>query len=238
MLDVVNALLEVEADLVVTITAPLDRRRPGNDEDRIRLRNLVTDARRQVLATWDPRTARPLLDRLDAAVAGVELAGGAHGLIVVATPDMAQAQLLPFPVRAVVALEGTPATRFLVQGLRRSPRYRVLVLSDRATRLFEAIRDDLIEMRGHGFPFRADIVPRDRRAIAGRFALPPGRDDKELWRNFYRAVDQAMTEAARDDPLPLVLAGVANSTALFEEVSRNPVRHRTPARRPRARQRP
>jgi hypothetical protein len=134
---------------------------------------------------------------------------------------MAEAHLLPFPVRAAVALEGTPATRFLVQGLRRSPRYRVLVLSDRATRLFEAIREDLIEVRGHGFPFRADIIPRDRRAIAGRFALPPGRDDKEQWRNFYREVDQAFTEAARDDPLPLVLAGVANSTALFEEVSRN-----------------
>jgi hypothetical protein len=44
VIDVVHGLLTIEADMVVTVTTPLDRRRPGNDEDRIRLRNLVTDA--------------------------------------------------------------------------------------------------------------------------------------------------------------------------------------------------
>jgi hypothetical protein len=124
-------------------------------------------------------------------------------------------------VREAVAVATTPATRYLVQGLRRSPRYRVLVVSEHAARLFEAIRDDLVEVRSHGFPFEADIVPRDRRAVAGRFALAPGRDDKELWRTFFRQVDEALTEVSRDDELPLVLAGVRSSTALFEEVSRN-----------------
>jgi hypothetical protein len=38
LLDVVDRLLGLEAELVVTITAPLDRRRAGNDEDRIRIR--------------------------------------------------------------------------------------------------------------------------------------------------------------------------------------------------------
>ena len=73
----------------------------------------------------------------------------------------------------------------------------------------------------HGFPLSADIVRRDRRAIAGRFARSPGRDDKEQWRNFYRTVDQALTDAGGDDPLPIVLAGVNSSTSLFLEVSRN-----------------
>ena len=105
--------------------------------------------------------------------------------MVVATSEMGEAHLLPFPVPEAVALEASPATRYLVQGLRRSPRYRVLVLSDRATRVFEAVRDDLVEERSHGFPMAADIVPRDRRAVAGRFALHPGRDDKDLWRTFF-----------------------------------------------------
>jgi peptide subunit release factor 1 (eRF1) len=73
----------------------------------------------------------------------------------------------------------------------------------------------------HGFPFAADVVPRDLRAIAGRFARPTGRDDKEQWRSFYRDVDQALTAASRDDSLPIVLAGVSRSTAMFEAVSRN-----------------
>jgi hypothetical protein len=221
MVDVVRRLLHIEADLVVTITAALDRRRPGNDEDRIRLRNLVADARRQVLDTWDVKQAQPLLAGLDAAAGGVEPGGGAHGLVIVATSDLHEAHLLPFPVRDAVTLATTPATRMLVQGLRRSPRYRVLVVSDRATRLFEAVRDELTEIHDHGFPLDADIVARDRRAVAGRFALSPGRDDKESWRSFYRDVDEALTQATHDDEVPIVLAGVRSSTALFEEVSRH-----------------
>lgn len=220
MIDVVDRLLNIEADLVVTITSPLDRRQPGNDEDRIRLRNLVSDARRQVLETWDVKRAEPLLAYLDAAATGVELGAGAHGVVVVATATMGEAHLVPFPVRESVTLATTPETRSLIQGMRRTPRYRVLVVSDRATRLFEAVRDELTEIREHGFPLSADIIPRDRRAVAGRFALAPGRDDQESWRNFYRQVDQALAEAGRDDVLPILVAGVRSSTALFEEVSR------------------
>jgi hypothetical protein len=221
MIDFVNRLLSIEADLVVTITSPLDRRQPGNDKDRIRLRNLVSDARRQVLEVQDVKSAEPLLAQLDAHANGVELGQGAHGVVIVATATKGEAQLLPFPVREAVTLATTPATRLLIQGLRRTPRYRVLVVSDRATRLFEAVRDELTETEEHGFPLSADIIPRDRRAVAGRFALAPGRDDQESWRNFYREVDEALTEASRDDLLPIVLAGVRNSTALFEEVTRS-----------------
>jgi hypothetical protein len=221
MIDVVNKLLGIEADLVVTITSPLDRRQPGNDMDRIRVRNLVNDARQQVLEVWDGKRGEPLLAHLEDQVAGVELGGGAHGVVIVATATAGEAHLLPFPVREAVTLATTPATRLLIQGLRRTPRYRVLVLSDRATRLFEAVRDELTESREHGFPLSARITPRDRRAVAGRFALAPGRDDQESWRNFYREVDQALTEASRDDVLPIVLAGVRTSTALFEEVTRS-----------------
>lgn len=111
MLDVVaNKLLHLEPDLVVTITAPLDRRRPGNDEDRIRLRNLLADARTRVLARWDRGRAHSILGWLDEAAANVEPGGGAHGVVIVATSDMGVAHLLPFPVREAVALGSTPAT--------------------------------------------------------------------------------------------------------------------------------
>ena len=221
MLSLVEELLHLDADVVVTITTPLDRRHPHNDADRIRIRNLVAEAREQVRDQLDEDAAMRILRNLDSAAADIDTSGGAHGAIIVATDQRADAHLLSFPVRAAVNLGPTPATRFLVQGLRRSPHYRLLVISDRATRMFEGVRDDVREIADHGFPFTADVVPRDLRAIAGRFAQPTGRDDKEQWRNFYRRVDQAVTEANRDEVLPLVLAGVKVSTAMFEGVSRN-----------------
>jgi len=173
------------------------------------------------LERWGPERARRLLEHLDQASAGAALLTGAHGVVLIATSDGGETHRLPFPVREAVALASTPATRFLLQGLRRSPRYRVLVLSDRAARLFEGVRDELLEVRNGGFPMWADIVPRDRRAVAGPFARKRGRDDKERWRAFHRDVDRAVTDINRDDPLPLVLMGVKRSTGLFEAVTRN-----------------
>ena len=191
----VDSLLHTGAAPVVTVTAALDRTRAGAGEDRIRVRNLLADAPAQIDALADRAVAQRLADRLDDAMASVDLRGGAQGVVVVVTPESTEVRALPFPVRDGVSVGPTPATRFLVQGLRRSPRYRVLVVSDRATRLFEAVRDELVEVLDHGFPMTARIVPRDRRAVAGRFALPPGRDDKEQRRRFYREVDQALTAA-------------------------------------------
>jgi hypothetical protein len=217
----VDTLLRAATAPVVTVTAGLDRTRPNSGEDRIRIRNLLAEARAQVAALSDSAVAERLIDQLNEATAAIQLGGGAQGIVVVATPSSVDVRTLPFPVRDGVSLGPTPATRYLVQGLRRSPRYRVLVISDRATRLFDAVRDELVELREHGFPKNAEIVPRDRRAVAGRFALPPGRDDKERRRHFYRQVDRALTAASVGDELPLVLVGVRRSTLLFREVSEN-----------------
>jgi hypothetical protein len=217
----VDTLFQTDAAPVVTVTAGLDRTSPTGAGDRIRIRNLLAEARNQIAAVPDRAVAEQLLDHLDEAATRLRLGGGAQGVIVVVTPTSTEVRSLAFPVRDGVSLGPTPATRYLVQGLRRSPRYRVLVISDRATRLFEAVRDALVEVVDHGFPMTAEIVPRDRRAVAGRFALAPGRDDKESWRRFYRDVDRALTDASRGDELPLVLAGVRSSTVLFQEVSAN-----------------
>ena len=217
MLDVVNRLLKLEAELVVTITLPLDRHRPHSDADRIRLRNLVADATAQVSDRSD--NPRPIIANLDRAAGSVDLGGGAYGVVLVATADVAEAHPLPFPVREELALATTPSTRMLVQGLRRSPRYRVLVVSDHVARLFAAVRDDLSEVTDHGFPFSADIAHSDRRAVAGRFAREPAGDDQEQRRNFYRSVDKGLAEVTRADPLPIVVAGVERSVATFTEVT-------------------
>ncbi|HET9311471.1 MAG TPA: hypothetical protein VFP41_09670 [Actinomycetota bacterium] len=116
------------------------------------------------------------------------------------TAESADTYPLPFPVADDVSPGTTVATRYLVQGLRRLPRYRMLVVSDQATRLYEGVRDDLEEILDHGFPFRADVVPRDRRAVAGRFALAPGRDDQEQWLTFYREADQGLTRGITRRP--------------------------------------
>ena len=219
MFDFVNRLLKVEADLVVTITAPLDPRLPGNDKDRIRLRNLLADARAQVLERFDSRPAKPLLDRLEQVSSEIDITGGDKGVAIVAWADGAESHLLPFPVAEGLTLATTPATRTLIQGIRRSPRSRLLEVSDTTVRLYEGVRSELVEVTEHGFPFETELIQRDNRAIAGRFARKPAGDDLEAWRKFYREVDHALATIEAADPLPLVVAGVRRSLDLFDDVS-------------------
>ncbi len=74
----VNELLEIETNIVATITASLDRRRPANHEDRIGPRNLVADANRQVLLTRAPTRGSCAHRPAASAVAGVDRSAGAR----------------------------------------------------------------------------------------------------------------------------------------------------------------
>lgn len=221
MFEFIDDLLNLEADLVVTVTVPLDPALPGNNEDRIRFRNLVSDARTQVSERLGAKAAKDVIDNIDAAAASVEIQGGFHGVVMVATADLNQSFLLPFPIHERVLLDRTPATRSLIQGMRRSPRSRVLVLSDHGARLLEGIRHEMVELKELGFPFENEVTKRDNRAIAGRFAQDPGWDHKEPMRKFYRVVDAALTQASVGDALPVVLAGVKATVDLFIEISSN-----------------
>lgn len=218
MLDEIRRLQTVVADPAVTIVAPLDHQRPGNDEDRLRLRHLHEQARERILAAHDKRAAKDLLERLEEAVSGVDLRHPGKGVAVFATAGMARSLMVPFPVHEVVAVDRNFLTRSLVQGMRRSPRYRVLVLSEGNARLFEAVRDDLIESEGEGFPIHDELVSTDRRATDGRFARTAG-EDHEVYRAFFRRVDQALHGITRDDPTPIVILGVERAVSYFEEVS-------------------
>ncbi len=220
MFDKIRPLLDVRGDPAVSIVMPLDPPRPGTTRHRIRLRNLHAAARNQVLEWYTGREAKAVLDRLDEAMAAVDLSRPGLGVVVFATRDIAEAHMAPFPVHEAVAVDSTLLTRSLIQGLRRSPRYRVLVVSEKRIRLFDAVRDHLAEIDEGGFPMQADFAPLDRRAVAGRFALEGAGDDRETLRTFYRRVDTALREICRGDPLPLVLAGVERSVARFEEVAR------------------
>ncbi len=117
----VDTLLALDTAPTLTITASLDRRRPVSHDDRIRFRNLVAEGRDRLAELPDRAIAERIRRHLDDAVAEADLGGGAHGIVVVATAEHAEVRPLPFPVRDAVSMAETPATRYLVQGLRRSP---------------------------------------------------------------------------------------------------------------------
>ena len=105
--------------------------------------------------------------------------------------------------------------------LNRAPRYRVLVLTEKPTRLFEATTNNLTEYTGKPFPMV-------HQGPGGATKLPGGaginrsaiRDDSH--RQFFRKVDGALESLQKAERLPVVVVGVERYLAFYQATASHP----------------
>jgi hypothetical protein len=124
---------------------------------------------------------------------------------------------LGFPVPERVEINETFATRDLVRGLARNPRYRLLALGEKPTRLFEGAGTVLTEHEGHGFPWFVEGA-RGEPLASGGFAVHSSRSEAQHL-EFFRQVDQGLDAVQVQDPLPLVVTGTERDLAYFDDVT-------------------
>ncbi|HEX6310705.1 MAG TPA: hypothetical protein VF152_03695 [Acidimicrobiia bacterium] len=215
----VEELRRIRANPAVSVLAPTDRRRPGNAEDPLRLRHLVDQACARVAAEYPEPLAGTVTERLRDAFASIDFDDPTDGVALFATPTGARVYGLAFAVPERVVVDETLATRDLVRGLQRSPRYRVLVLSEHHTRLFDGIFDRLDEARTGGFPLAA-AGARGEPLASGGYATHTDRSDDQH-RQFFREVDTALGRTIGQDRTPLFIVGVERDLAFFDEVTRH-----------------
>ena len=144
-----------------------------------------------------------------------------EGLALFASRDVATAVHLPFRPRARVVIDATFATRDLVFSLNRSPRYRVLVLTEKPTRLFDATTNVLTEYTAKPFPM-VHKGPGGASRLPGGQGINRSAVRDESHRQFFRKVDDALAAIQKDDHLPLVVVGVDRYLAFYQEVTKDP----------------
>ena len=213
------ALLQsIQSNPCLTITLPTHRTAPDNQQDPIRLKNLISEATNRLLADFSKRELDPLLARLDKLVNDIDFRYTLDGLALFVSVDFGRSFKLPFSVPERVIIDHTFVTRDLVFALNRSVRYWVLVLSEQPTRLYEGARDVLVEISNKDFPMT-------HQGPGGAANLPGGpgvrrsavRDEYD--RKFFRGVDEALGRVLAGDPLPVILVGVDRNLAFFREIS-------------------
>ncbi|HHS50835.1 MAG TPA: hypothetical protein ENN07_06940 [candidate division Zixibacteria bacterium] len=214
----VTFLQEFKGYPCVTITLPTHRSFPENKQDPVRVKNLVQEAGTRLLGEFSKREAQTVLQRLEALAEGIDYKHLQDGLVLCVSEDFSSAFKLPVTIPERVIIDEDFFTRDLVFALNRSPRYWVLVLSEQPTRLFEACRDDLSEIKDGGFPIVHE-GPGGERPLPGGRGVNIGayRDDQH--RNFFRQVDEALAPFLKFDPLPLVVVGVDRYIAFYKEIS-------------------
>jgi hypothetical protein len=215
----VEKLQQTHASPAVSILTPTHRHDPGAREDLVRLRGLAHRARDRLLGMFPKREVAPIIDGLEDALARLDLNRPLDAIALFATRDATHVFKLPFPVHEQVVVDETFATRDLVRGLARTPRYRVLALAEKPARLFEATGDALVEVRTGGFPIQVE-GGRGEALESGGYPVHTSHGD-EQHRQFFRRVDRALEVASAEEPLPVFVVGVARDLGYFDEVTRH-----------------
>ncbi|MCX8061942.1 MAG: hypothetical protein N3D16_05125 [Anaerolineales bacterium] len=136
-------LQQIKGYPLVTITLPTHRTAPENRQDPIRVKNLVRQAAERLLSELTKRETEPLLRNLDQVANQIDYRYTQDGLAMYIHQDFARLFYLPFPLKERVVIDQSFFTRDLVYALNRTQRYWVLVLSEKATRLYEGAYDSL-----------------------------------------------------------------------------------------------
>src|SRR5262245_32169128 len=122
----------------LSLLAPTHRTHPANRKDPIVVKNLAAEGRVRLQGECRKREVAGVVHSLTRLVDRVDWKHSLEGLALFASRDVATAVQLPFRPRARVVIDESFATRDLVYSLNRAPRYRVLVLTEKPTRLFDA----------------------------------------------------------------------------------------------------
>jgi hypothetical protein len=214
----ITILQNVRGYPAVSILLPTHRTSPDNKQDPIRVNNLAKEAGERLLAEFPRREVDPILVRLEKIIGEIDYRYALDGLAIYVNRDFAHKYYLPFTLNERVIIDETFATRDLVFALNRTPRYWVLALSEKPTRLFDGVRDNLEEIINNNFPMV-------HTGAGGEGTLPGGsgvnisayRDERH--RQFFRQVDANFGELAKVDPQPLVVVGVDRYLSFFDGVT-------------------
>ncbi|MBN1619626.1 hypothetical protein JW890_02780 [candidate division WOR-3 bacterium] len=214
----VNFLQQMKSYPSVTMTLPAHRSAPENKQDPIRVKNLFKETTDRLLKEFGKREVEPLLTGLENAINSFDFQYSLDGLAFFANRDFARVFNLPFPLEERVVVEETFFTRDLVFALNRTPRYWFLALSEKPTKLFEGVRENLTEIREGGFPITHE-GPGGSQPLPGGFGIDKSAHRDERHRQFFRKIDETLKPFIAEDPLPLALAGVDRYLSFYNEMS-------------------
>lgn len=202
----------------ISILAPTHRTAPANKRDRIVVKNLVAQGIKRLEKEFKKREVAALVKNLKKIVGQVDWEHALDGLALFASRDVAEIVYLPFKVKARVAVDASFATRDLAFTLNRAPRYRVLVLTEKPARLFDASTNVLTEVRQKPFPL-IHKGPGGASKLPGGQGINRSAVRDEAHRQFFRKVDEALAALQKEERLPVIVVGVERYLAFFQEVT-------------------
>jgi hypothetical protein len=203
----------------VSMTLPTHRHRPENQQDHIRLRNVLAEAEKRLAA--DPEVTRDdrirTADQLKAAAAELDPEHFLDGLVLYASPQEHYAFTVEAPVGERVVFNTTYLTRNLVSAAERLTPYWALVLGDHEVHLWHGRGEDVHEVRDGGFPVLSSGPERDGPPTREGGGMGVGED----FRRLLHETDEHLAKAVLGREDKVVLVGLRPQVKAFRETTRN-----------------
>jgi Bacterial archaeo-eukaryotic release factor family 3 len=204
----------------VSVLTPTHRREPDNAQDPVRLRNVVSAAKKQLEA--DPAVTRDrradVSRQLDRALSEVDLTHAEDGLVIFAAPGEHQVWSLARTVPERVVLADTFLTRNLVSAQAAERPFWVLSVSADRVTLWNGGSDRVTEKNTAGFPLTRPVENFDPERQM-RIGDTPSAFRDERTRGFLREAGIAMGKVLREDPRPLYVTGEEAALSLLDGVT-------------------
>jgi len=235
-------LASVHPPPCLSLYQPTHRRRPENQQDPIRFRNLVKALETALRQKYSAVKTRLLLEPFEALAHDHAFWNQTlDGLAVLGGPSLFRVFRLQRPVAELAVVADSFHTKPLRRFLQSVGRYQVLGLSLGKIQLFEGNRDALDEIDpAPGVPRTitealGDELTESHLTVASYGGVAQGstpmrhgdggkQDQVEAdAERFFRAIDRAVLEHhSRPSDLPLILAALPEHHHLFHRVSHNP----------------
>ncbi|GGX01447.1 hypothetical protein GCM10010297_23840 [Streptomyces malachitofuscus] len=202
----------------VSVLTPTHRGQPFNNQDAVRLRNMVAEAKRRLEA--DPSVTRDrradVSRQLDRALSEVDLTHTEDGLAIFAAPGEHQVWSLARSVPERVVVSDTFLTRNLVSAHTAERPFWVLSVSADRVTLWSGGVDRVAEERAGRFPLTREernFDPERQERVGDQ----PSNFRDEDTRRFLREADTAMAALLRHHPRPLYVTGEPAALSLLCE---------------------
>jgi hypothetical protein len=197
----------------VTIMMPTHRSKPDSLNDSILLKNLLTEASRRLEERFDKSEAKAVVTKLESIVNEIDHNYNLDGMVLYANKSFGDFARIPVSLPDKVFV----GTRFMERPLwkadQKDQEYYVLVFSRRNARLIKADKKMVVtEFENELFPMENQIIETDPLTLT----MPQGQD--RLIEQFFKEIDKALWETARDERLPVVLAAEKSNQDYFRGV--------------------
>jgi len=206
----------------VSILMPTHRTFPDNQQDPIRLRNLVNQANQRLLGEFEKKRVSGIMENLTKKTEGIDFNHLQDSLAIFVNDNFSTMFMFPFPVKERATIDKTFETRDLVFAYNRSQPYYVIVINEKQIKFYLCVRENLSEVTHPSLPM-TNIVHEIKEGRIGDASYNDRiRENEERQKNFLREADALLKEFAAAEETPFLITGTQRQISMYREVTRFP----------------